>query len=526
MIDLDDRERTIDQRARLAAAGLQRAVAQRPMRNVPERTPQRYGLMIGAVCVMLLVVSGLYGIAQRDGGVADDPDAPVVWTIGGLPSTWPVGSVRRETGDPSNSQNGTDFAVYGTPAAPEGPVIVLDRATGFDRQPADRIGVQGIVETTAGDRALVLGDDAAGRRLAWVQIGQRWIAFVGSGVADQSMSSFAAALTLDPAGVPSIAAAAVPDAMTLLASGPYPAVAPTLWVGLLGQDGVEPTVTLDFVDAATEQGVALSQTRTIGADLAVLSVFVSSRQQVTVAGGPAWSVAMDEMGLRAIVWRRNDTTLLLASSTMTADQLVALADTVRPARADELSEDGEATGATALPETEQPASTDAPQGTDPSPDTLPDASPPAGAIAVDSDFTPTRTERSPNEVTLSGQLAGKPTFAIDFLSVAGQVQVSPHLSATDRSLGTWYVDPTSTEQPIMTFGTDGAAPIAVVTDDPLAASLQIVSSAGQRYTLTLTAASAHPDIRFTGMVLSGAHLVSATLLDADGRPIGPVLTRP
>ena len=98
MTDQEDaRERTVDERARRAAAGLHRATAVRPLPQIaatssPASSSHRRPLAIAAAIVVIAGVAGLYAtVGRRSDPLARTSDGDPIWIIGGLP----VGRSRR-----------------------------------------------------------------------------------------------------------------------------------------------------------------------------------------------------------------------------------------------------------------------------------------------------------------------------------------------------------------------------------------------------------------------------------------------
>jgi hypothetical protein len=510
VISTDEMERIVDRRATQAASDLHRVTATRPLVEVRMRRQAPRRALLSAACIVVLVVGGLFVINGRTTPqqMPASPNGIVVWTIGDLPAGWTVGAVRSYVGTPADFVT-ADFAVYGTDAVPDGPVIALFRSSPAQTQLPGSSG-HGFVESTIGDRRLVLadGEQGQGDRLAWVEVGTTWVTFEARNTSDDVLRAMAAAVTLDASGRPTIDVAGLPDGIAVLGSGAYSAVAPAFWGGLVGQGSTVATTSIDYL-GPDGVGATLTETVAVPSELAMIALRSSSIREIDLDGTRAWVAVLPGLG-HAVTWQRDGTTLLMTGMALSDDQMVDLARSVRRAQSGDLTE----TSPTETEGTTLAAGTELQQEGE-AVDTVPPPVAPSSDEILDATIDIARTVVSPNEITLAAQLDEGFEFDIDVSVVADAVRLKPRANGQDMGQSFGRPSPKAAEQ-LTIFGSGGGIIAMALTDNPDAAMLEVVRSTGQRYTVELTFVPAHPEIRLAGLVMPDGQLVSARLLDTDG----------
>ncbi len=523
MIDVEEMERIIDRRATQASAELHRTVATRQLIDVHHGYGHRTRAMLAAACALLVVVAGLWVIADRptDQPVTA-PNGAVVWTVGDLPSGWHVRSA--QASEPVDiGSSATSWAVYATAEAPEGPIVVIDTSIELSRLPADTAGGN-ISESTVTGRRFVLSDDAGDRRQAWVEVGDTWIAFTGTNTSDELMRQIGVAMSLAPDGSV-VVANTLPGELVLSGQGSPLEIGAAYWVGLYGQNSAIPTVSVDYLGPQDGMSARLTVVPSSESELPMLGFAGGNLDAVALQGGAAWFVEYQLSGGKALVWQRDRQTFVLTGAGLSNGEMVDLANSVRPSRSGELPQlsggsqiatgPGETVPADAVPDgTSNPD--DAPAETIPAP-TVPDDFQP-----VDIQFDVQLDIASTNEATLSGAVGGGFSFEINVVVVADTVRIQP--SANGESMGSLVgsvnEDP---DQQIFFFGGGEEAVAVVATDLADATTLAVLRSNGDRYLLALNATPAHPEVRFAGIGIPSRELLSAQLLDADGKVLGEAM---
>ena len=512
MTDLEDaREQAVDERARHAAAGLHRAAAARPLppmiHSSSAGSPSRVGsrrrlLAVAAAIVVIAGIAGLYAtVGRRSDPLARTSDGDPIWVIGGLPKEWRIVQVNPvPLGTPI-------VALYGTAAAPLGPLMqITSFPVNWHFSPLGD-GDTNFVESAASGRTIVLADARDGHRIGWAHLGDVWLKIDLRPATESDLEAVAAAVTLDDAGRPVLPTAAIPNGMVEFAAGNVADAAPVA----LGSDfGVGNAGLTAYEGPDPNESARLASGPSSSAEF-VSAALLGPLGSTTINGSPAWVVTHNlpaPLVGTTVVWERDGT--LFALTTMTAGPAIdplALSRSVRAARRGEIEQRSKSPApvVTAL------------EGTTAAP------GPPRRAPREPSDAAPVTVEiahvdKSANTVELSGAGSDTDRFTIDVTVVADRVQI-----ASADSVGTLGLPLSGAAQlQQMTSGPDGPHHLVgavAVTQDPRAASVEVLTSDGIRHRAALTATKAHLDVRFGALLVPENDFVSSSLLDPDGTPI-------
>lgn len=488
---------SIDDIAGRAVAALRRDVAIRSLPELRLRTPRRWVAPVVALAAVAVVVLGLIAIGtNRSEPVSNDP-ARLRWLVRDLPSGWRPTNVFDSTTAPTRPSTPNPFAmnVYATDAEPLGPSLTVQGTT--DTTQAIEIGsysgdVLSYEEFDLDGKRAAFATLPSGGRGLYVEINSAWVYMSSRGLSDEVLRGLARTLTPDAAGHYDVAGSAVPDGMHKVVSANDPPQREIVSIMYSPPGFSQGMLELAIQPASS----ALIGRVSTGYDFTAVtrgdfSGYLGSLELPNeTAGTTAWLALWTEDGLQ----------FSLSGRDVGSDQILDAAASASQASPDEWA--ALAGSQVAAPEATAPA----------------DATPPDVPVSTEPSFvgeprdvavTVTVDDVSSNEQRWSGMLPTGESWSAKISRVYDRMDVR------------YYVDQKLT-QGGFGMSTDAAAGNQVtccnpmgITKDPKAASLRVLRSNGERYTIPLHELPGTDGVRVALIAIPDSTLL-AELIDAGG----------
>ncbi|MEQ1699158.1 MAG: hypothetical protein ABMA25_03565 [Ilumatobacteraceae bacterium] len=511
-----------DTRGRAAGTALQRAAMVYAW-NAP--APKRPTVWLRPALVMAAVVAVIAGLVWVSGRQADPADqrdpVDLRYVIGNLPEGWTATEAHDISSTLQPNTFGMSAAVYGTrddPTAPYAQIIWQDP----NKDDVATIagvssmgGYSNLREVTAGERVVVCGDDL---RIVHCVLSnpEGAMQLTAVGVSDALIAQMFGAVQLVE-GEPFIAEDLLPAGLSPLYHGDPFGPRSVIWSSLFGPG---PAV-VTYSNESSDSGAGLAVGWAEDNDMVMAATFVDLTA-VDVAGRSGFIGSIPSSGIREIVWRVDDRVFALYSADASHD-LVAMAESVRPATSDEWSamvvdapaaNIGDTTPAegTYVVAPESTIEGDAPPETDV-------LVPPPSAIH---DVAVTQTVEVVNVATslYSCATPDGESQQVQVAVLTGQILVSDATGGGGALLpfdGTLFTNVSTMGMGVVLSDgeLDGVGVVAISTD-PGAAQLRVTRSNGERWVLDLVTAPGHPDVRVGAIVLPDNEFVTYDVIDAEG----------
>ena len=536
MIDLEEPEHHIDQRARIAASDLHAVAGFRPMGATDRHRPRPIGqrrtalAVFGALGVAAVVIAGLVWIGDRS---ADErpttPDGQPVWTIGDLPqgyalTMWTGGQAFDSTEQPR-------LLVFGAGGPGDAAVVVYGPRSADEPSSEQRIpfAATDLEESTVSGRRVVSGTTPNGLQFASVEVGSRWLSITAQLVTESTMQWFAERVELDETGALTLTDWEPPERLRLLGAGDLT----DLTVATFALQSAQRAVFDDNAPTASgvDDSLALIVAPSSSADQIMFALTNGTPTPVDLGGVTGWiapeSVNLD--GGRTLLLQRDEQVFVI-SSRRPIEELITAAKSIRLATPAEY----EAMKATrlGLPPAEPegttpvaPADTVATEietadtyetGDEPN-DTVPPATMAVDAVIIDVPLTLRRDASTDNQMTVSGTLPDGYTFEVEVVVAAGQAVIrSSNGAGVSFDLDRMGTEPQFNPLP------DGRGWF-VVTRDPDVTAFELTRSNGERYTVSLMATDAYPGVRFGAIGAPSGEVISARTIDRNGATVDEAL---
>jgi hypothetical protein len=484
----------IDDVASRAVAALHREVATRSLPELSLRTPRRWVARVVVLAVVAAIVVGLIAIGtNRNESIGNNDPTRLHWLLRDLPSGWkPTDVFDSATSPPHQIPDVFASNVYATDDAPLGPILT----------------VQGTTDTTAGIAIGSYSGDAIsyeefkldGKRAAfatlpnggrglYVEINSAWVYLASRNISDDVLRQLAATLAPDATGHFDVGESALPAGLHKVVSMTVPQ---RDLVSIGYSSAASPTGVLLLAIAPAAQalvGVPQLSFDFQPASIGDFSGFLgSSTSDNTTPPITAWIV----------LWRRDGLDFELSGQGISRDQILAAAGSASRASPDEwtglLASQAFGPGDTA------PAATSRAEVPTETASTIA-GGPRDVAITAKVDDVTT------NEEQWSGVLPTGEAWSVKITRVYDRMDLRYDIDGNVAS-----VFGTSTDPPT---GTSVVCcnPMAI-TNNPNAASLRVLRSNGDRYTIPLHELPGSGGVRVAVIALPDN--VLAELIDANG----------
>lgn len=513
---LDLLDHPIDARARSAASDV-RAQAMRRAVGMPPAARSTAGRTAAlAIVVVALVVAGLIAIGNR--ADTNDPSSPtdgLQWVVDGLPDGWSASEVR----GPGTSSATVDaytpaMSVFASDDAPEGPLFIVYAFSDTGRVAPGAAGTgayRGFEQSTIDGVEVVTASDDRGGLVAWSLQGDRWVELHGYRMSLDALTAAAAHLVLAPDLTAAIAPEHLTEGVTRLDAGPLAEVMPASWASIGAQGLVSGTLSITYVsgDGDDEGFVTLSVSETVGAQLAMVGMSGNAVESSVIDGRRIWTERSDSGAVATVSWVDDGRFFVLWSNVGDAVDLTALAAAVRPATSAEWSAlpdpmvQYDEPGATVVAGTDAPADTEVVM---PGDETAATVTPTGIDEWTDVPLSRTVTDAGPYEATMRVELPDGGVSTVRIVAIAGRISVNDERSGVEM---TWP----AAEPSIVRAGGPGAF---VVTRDPAARQLAVLSGDGNRYIVDLELLDESTGLRVGALALPSQNYADAELLDASG----------
>jgi hypothetical protein len=483
----------IDDVARRAVVALRKEVSARPLPEVSLRTPRRWIAPVVALATIAVVVVGLIAIGtNRNESVGNNDPTRLHWLLRDLPLGWKPADVFDSTTSPPH-QIPDVFAMnlYATDAAPLGPMLSVQGST--DTTQRIDIGsysgdALGYTEFDLGGKRAAFATLPNGGRGLYVEINSSWVYLASRNISDELLIQLAGTLAADASGHYDVAAAALPD----------------------GFERVDPMtvtrrdlVTINYSSPASATGIVLLAISPAAPALVASPPMSFDFQPVSVGdfsgfvGGLTSEDSNPPATAWVVLWRRDGLDFEVTGQGLTKDQTVAAAASASRASPDEWEHllGLQSSGETAT----------APAGTSPA-EAPSDTQPAFVGEPRDVAITVTVDDISSNEELWSGVLPTGETWTAKISRVYDRMDV--RYSIDGSSQGNSFGISTEGDQ------VSCCNPIAI-TKDPKAASLRVLRSNGERYTIPLHELPGTGGVRVALIAIPDGTFL-AELLDANG----------
>ncbi|MEY2525105.1 MAG: hypothetical protein QOJ66_3670 [Ilumatobacteraceae bacterium] len=493
MSELMERE-PLDDVARRAVAALRRDASTRSLPELSLRSPRRWIAPVVALAALAVVVVGLIAIGtNRNESVGNNDPTKLHWLLRDLPSGWrPTSVFDTATSPPHQIPDVFAMNLYATEAAPLGPMLSVQGST--DTTQAIDIG------SYSGDALSYAEFDLGGKRAAfatlpnggrglYVEINSSWVYLASRNISDELLIELAATLAPDATGHFDVAASALPAGFEKVV--PMSATRRDL-------------VTIDYSSPASAAGIVLLAVSPAAPALVGVPQMSFDFQPVSVGDFSGFVGSLTSENTTppttawVVLWRRNGLDFEVTGQGLTEDQTIAAAASASRASPDEWA----ALGSQAGPVDTVSAGT--------SPAELPSDTQP-GFVGEPRDVAVTVKvdDISSNEEQWFGVLPTGESWSAKISRVYDRMDVR-------------YVVDGNVAGGI--FGMSTAAvpgnqvtccnPIAI-TKDPKAASLRVLRTNGDRYTIPLHEMPGTGGVHIALIAIPDGTLL-AELIDASG----------
>jgi hypothetical protein len=499
MSDLLERE-PIDDRARRASTRLRLDVSTRPLPELRIRTRPRWMAPIVAIATVAAVVIGLIAIGtnRNDQSVGNDLD-PYRWIVTELPDGWAIQLALDPFGPTDQRPQVPSDNVYATDAAPEGPVLTLsgsNTAAGVEVIPGESaFNEKNYRELTINGEPAAFADGLEDQRILYIRNDDHWMRLTSRGIDDTLLTQLAQSAVWSANGRATLPPAALTDGLQLVAAAGTD-LNPILRARVFGAVssygvaafGTDDTVTLSAstVDAGVRATVGLqSDLRpiSIGSSSGYIGFFNVQPPDPTVV-------------FRTLYWERDGVAFYLLGQGLSEQQMLAAANSIRPATGDEW--------ATLIG---TPVADQAPVATSPIETTSTEPRDDVRDVPIDVSVV----VHTPNLETWSGTLPTGEPWSLDVSRLFDSISLSGQVDGQSAGIfgGSALPDTGTTIQ-----GFDGAY---VATADSRGSAMRIIRSNGDRYTIPLHDLPGTDGLRIAVLALPGASPEKRTeLIDADG----------
>ena len=486
---------SIDEVASRAVATLRREASLRPLPELSLRTPRPWVAPVVALAAVAVVVIGLIAVGtNRNEPVGNNP-ARLRWLLRDLPSGWRPYSVFDTTSTPQPRSPGP-FAmnVYATDAEPLGPFLTVQGSTDTTQR-VELGSYSGDVVSYEefeldGKRAAFATLQNGGRGL-YVEINAGWVYLSSHDISDEVLRQLATTLAPDAAGHYDVGGSALPKGMHKVISASDP-----------------PTnlVTVDYATPGSGSGVLVLAVRP--ASRALLGFgstpFEYRPALVGDVSGFLGSLTSNDTTPPTtawiLLWRRDGLEFELTGQGLTSDQILEAAASASRASPEEWAALGSLTNT--------PADTVA-AGT--SPPEVPTATEPSFVGAPrDVAVTVSVDDVSSNEERWSGVLPTGESWDAKITRVYDRMNIRYSIDGNVVETGFGM----STSQATTSGQVICCNPMAM-TKNPLATSLRVLRSTGERYTIPLHEMPGTDGVRVALIAIPDGTLLTE-LVDANG----------
>jgi hypothetical protein len=487
---------SIDDVAGRAVAALRREVTTRSLPELNLRVRRPWVAPVLAVAAVAVVVVGLIAIGtNRNDSVGNDP-ARLHWLLRDLPSGWRPISLFDSTTAPAGQLGLGPFAmnVYATDAEPLGPFLTVQGTT--DTTQAIDIGsysgdVVSYEEVDLDGRRGAFATLLSGGRGLYVEINLAWVYMSSRGLSDDVLRELAATLAPDAVGHYDVAGSAVPDGMHKVVSA---------------SDRPSDIVSIDYSPPGGGLGNLVFAIRPTSPALLGFGSTAFEFRAASVDGisGFLGSLTSDDTTppttAWVVLWRRDGLEFALSGQGMSSDQILDAAASASQASPDEWAS---LLGSQIIvPGDTTPAATSPPEvPVDSEP--LFEGEPRDVAIAVTVDDVSSNEQRWSGVLPSGESWSAKITHVYDRIDVRYFIDGNVVASSFGMSIAATTGDQVTCCNPM------------AITRNPNSASLRVLRSNGERYTIPLHELPGSGGVRVALIAIPDGTLLSE-LMDASG----------
>jgi len=286
---------------------------------------------IGFVAATVLGVVGVIGfiaVRTRNNEItpAASSDVGPRWVVTDLPDGWSIVDTVGPGGAPYVDPAVT--TIYGTTSAPLGPLLQISSSpdpTGDPTRPDISTEIRSGRETLSGTAA-------GGKRILYVRTPNGWTVLTAVELDDATLTGLVDAVTLNESGVASISPDRLPTGMRLIVSDTLLAIAPIVADAQSNDPGLGTRSDYDRPPASDGPGMSLYTAPATPTELLWMRLNTTSFGEIQLESGSGQLVTgVTGENFRSLYWQHDGIAFLLSSPTFNDLQLVAAANSARPA---------------------------------------------------------------------------------------------------------------------------------------------------------------------------------------------------